>query len=308
MIGLTDQAVLGLRKKAWVMTKQEQIFEEVTARIINNLESAGSWKRPWGFVADGSVPHNASTGRGYSGINFFNLGFKSQAWGCSGWLTFSQAKKLGGQVPKRTDPNGGCEYVVFKSMETAKNKQTGEEEKRFVRKTFPVWNVAQISGLSGLKKFSPPLPGDGAANALADAVGATVVYGGHNACFNISKDSICMPSSAGFVSPADHDSTLLHELVHWTGHQERLARDMSGGFGSDSYAFEELVAEIGAAMAGAVLGIHYEGLQHEAYIKSWLTALRGDVALIGKAASLASKAVIFLDDLRGQSDAGIEAA
>ena len=50
-------------------------------------------------------------------------------------------------------------------------------------------------------------------------------------------------------------STLCHELVHWSGVKARLDRDLSGRFGDDAYAMEELVAELGSAFLCADLGI-----------------------------------------------------
>ena len=60
------------------------------------------------------------------------------------------------------------------------------------------------------------------------------------------------------------------------------------------YAFEELVAELGSAMAGSILGLSYEGLQHEEYIASWLEALKGDIKYIYDASKLAQKAVNYM--------------
>jgi antirestriction protein ArdC len=57
-----------------------------------------------------------------------------------------------------------------------------------------------------------------------------------------------MPPMAAFNSANGYHSTLLHESVHATGHKSRLDRDFSKRFGDESYAFEELVAELGSAM------------------------------------------------------------
>jgi antirestriction protein ArdC len=279
------------------MTKKyEEIFEKVTNRIIENLESADNWKRPWVSIADGSVPHNASTGRPYSGINFFNLGFASEKWGNNGWLTYKQATALGGTVPKNSDPNGGCEHVWFMSRSAYKDKQTGDDKIGFINKCFAVWNVAQIEGLEGLKEYKPPEAGTGAANRLALSLDIDLQYGGDTACFIPSLDVIKMPSLTAFADEANHDATLLHEMVHWTGHKDRLKRQIQNSFGSEGYAFEELVAELGAAMGGALLGIPYEGLQHESYIAGWLKALKSDPKHIVKAAKQASKAIQYLED------------
>lgn len=277
------------------MKKYQELFETVTNRIIENLESADNWRKPWTTIADGSVPHNAKTGRPYSGINWINLSFASQNWGANGWLTYKQATQLGGKVPNKNDANGGCEYVWFKANTKYEDKNTGEEKAAFINKCFAVWNVAQIEGLEGVIEYKPPISGDGAANRLSDSLGVDLQYGGDRACFIPSIDQIKMPSVEAFIDVANHDATLLHELTHWTGHSSRLNR-LKGfdSFGSNAYAFEELVAELGSAMGGAMLGIPYEGLQHENYIKGWLKVLKEDPKHLVKAASLASKAVNYM--------------
>ena len=278
------------------MSKYEDMFQVVTDRIIANLENASDWRKPWAHIFDGSVPHNASTGRPYSGINWINLSMASAKWGSNGWMTYKQASALGGKVPSSKDENGGCEYVWFMARSSYKDKATGDAKTGFINKCFPVWNVAQIEGLQGIKTYTPPAAGTGSVNRLAESLGINLQYGGDTACFIPSQDVIKMPSVDAFKDEANHDATLLHEMVHWTGHTSRLKRQILNSFGSEGYAFEELVAELGAAMGGALLGLPYEGLQHESYIKSWLKSLKSDPKHIVKAAKQASAAVQYLDD------------
>ena len=278
------------------MSKYEEMFLTVTDRIINNLENANDWRKPWANIFDGSVPHNASTGRPYNGINWLNLSFLSSRWDSNGWLTYKQATALGGTIPKNGADNGGCEYVWFMASSSYKDKATGDNKKGFINKCFPVWNVAQIEGLQGIKTYTPPSAGTGSVNQLAESLCIDLRYGGNTACFIPSQDVIKMPSLDAFKDQANHDATLLHEMVHWTGHTSRLKRQILNSFGSEGYAFEELVAELGAAMGGALLGLPYEGLQHESYIKSWLKSLKSDPKHIVKAAKQASAAVQYLDD------------
>lgn len=281
------------------MKKYEEMFQAVTDRIIENLENASNWRKPWANVFDGSVPHNASTGRPYSGINWINLSMAASQYGTNGWVTYKQATAMGGKVPSKNDPNGGCEYVWFMARSTYKDKATGDDKVGFINKCFSVWNVAQIEwpeGAKPYKQYTPPTVGTGAANVLAESLGIDLKYGGDRACFIPSLDQIHMPPADSFVDDANHDATLLHEMVHWTGHRSRLKRQIENSFGNESYAFEELVAELGSAMGGALLGIPYEGLQHESYIKSWLKALKDDPKHIVKASKQASKAVHYLEE------------
>lgn len=86
--------------------------------------------------------------------------------------------------------------------------------------------------------------------------------------------------------------TLLHEMSHSSGAPGRLNRDMGGMFGSDSYAKEELRAEIGSLFTGFDLGLklnaeHYE--DHSDYLKSWISVLKNDYNELFRACADAEK-------------------
>ena len=104
---------------------------------------------------------------------------------------------------------------------------------------------------------------------------------------------ILLPRKTDFKSAPDYYATALHELTHWTGHKDRLARNFTGRFGDSAYAFEELVAELGAAFLCASTGIDGQ-LQHESYIASWLKVLKHDKKAIFTAATAARRAVELL--------------
>ncbi len=110
-----------------------------------------------------------------------------------------------------------------------------------------------------------------------------------------------MPRPEAYFEPINWHRTALHELGHWSGHNSRLGRDLSGGFGSDRYAREELVAEICAAFCCATLGIT-PTVRHADYIGSWLEVLREDSKAIVRAASAASKAADYLLAFRPGAD------
>ena len=101
-------------------------------------------------------------------------------------------------------------------------------------------------------------------------------------------------------------ATALHELTHWSGHHARLNREgITGGhaFGSAAYAFEELVAEMGAAFLCAFTGTQGE-LRHEEYLASWLKILKEDKRTIFRASGQAREASEYL--LALQSDQASE--
>jgi antirestriction protein ArdC len=66
-------------------------------------------------------------------------------------------------------------------------------------------------------------------------------------------------------------------------------------FGSEAYAAEELIAELGAAFLCADLGITLEPREdHASYIAVWLKVLRNDQRAVFTAASYAQRATEFL--------------
>ena len=68
--------------------------------------------------------------------------------------------------------------------------------------------------------------------------------------------------------PADYNTTLLHELIHWTGHESRLDRIKATSMCSKAYAEEELVAEISAVFLATHLGIDGDLMNHDSYVES----------------------------------------
>ena len=138
------------------------------------------------------------------------------------------------------------------------------------------------------------------AELLIKASGANIRFAEDRAYYAPSTDQIVMPQRCQFKA-SEHSteteayySTLLHELVHWTGHKDRLNRQTSC-FGSESYAFEELVAELGSAFLCAELGVSLTAKpENAAYCEHWLKILKQDKSALARAASDASKAIAFL--------------
>jgi antirestriction protein ArdC len=118
------------------------------------------------------------------------------------------------------------------------------------------------------------------------------------ACYVPQLDKIRMPDFGRFKTAVDYYATLAHEHVHFTRHPSRLHRDFSGRFADAAYAFEELVAELGAAFLSAELGLSVEPREDQAvYIKSWLQCLKQDARAIFTAASKAQAAVDWMKDV-----------
>jgi len=271
---------------------QQKMFEKITAKVISNLSTAGKWSKPWGSLSDPTQPYNAISGRAYSGFNVFVLACAND-YNSNAWLTYKQAISLGGNVMKGEK----SQAITFYGKSIKKDKATGEVKSAFsYMKIYSVFNIEQCENLdtSKIKNFKPLPTVTGKALELAEQLQAKVAIGGNVACFIPAMDTIKMPHSEAFETQSHFDATLLHEITHWTGHSCRLARLTDKRASKREYAFEELVAELGSAMAGSVLGLPYEGLQHDSYIANWLKSLDGDIQYVYDAAVLAQKAVNHL--------------
>ena len=281
------------------------LYQEITDKIIAELEAGRApWVQPWGMAAAKAplaMPRNASTHRRYSGINVLILwgavierGFSTQSW-----LTFRQALGLGGNV--RKGERGTT--VVYADRFTPEDErrraeQTGEEPGAIpFLKRFTVFNTDQCEGLPEeiAKVAPPPPPGliEPQAEALIAATGADFRIGGARAFYSPTHDFVQVPPPQAYFEPINWHRTACHELAHWVGHPSRLARDLSGSYGSKAYAREELIAEMAGAFVCASLGI-VPTVRHADYLGSWLEVLREDDRAIVRAASAASKAADYL--------------
>ena len=282
---------------------QASLYSEITDRIIADLErGCVPWVKPWGRAqAAVGLPKNAATGRGYSGINILILwgAVIERSYPSHNWLTFRQALSLGGSVHKGehgTTIVHADRFIPESEKERAKVADVEPQAIPYLKR-FTVFNVAQCDGLpEHIGREAEPLPDREIiphAEALIRASGADIRIGGDRAFYMPASDYIQVPPQPAFFEQVNYYRSCLHELGHWTGHQTRLARDLSSSFGSKPYAREELTAEMAAAFVCSALGIA-PTVRHADYIGSWLAVLREDNRAIFRAASLASKAADFL--------------
>jgi len=293
------------------------LYEEVTARIVAEMEQGVvPWVRPWSrSAAPLGMPRSAASRKVYSGINILILwdavikrGFANQEW-----LTFRQALSLGGHIRKGEKGTVICYADSFVPKgERERAKDSGDDPSRVpFLKRFTVFNVEQCDGLPA--HITPPpfiYPETGKhpeAETLISASGATIREAGGEAFYHLGEDFIRLPPRGSFVTPADYYCTALHELGHWTAHPTRLARDLTGRFGSTAYAREELIAELTSAFLCAHLGITPK-VRHADYLANWLAVLKTDNRAIFHAASQASKASDFLIAIPQQVNAGTPVA
>lgn len=274
------------------MTKQD-VYAEVTDRIIAALEQGTvPWRKPWRTAAYGG-PVSLSTGRPYRGINVFLL--ELQGYSDPRWGTYKAISELGGQVRKGEK---GTRVILWKpARRTVEDASTGETEQRayLLLRTFTVFNAEQADGLPELPAVEDvsPFTADERAEAIVKGWGGKpgIVHGRSQAAYSPAKDMVYMPNPEDFVGTDEYYTTLFHELTHATGHESRLNRLEPALFGTDPYAREELVAELGASMLAGLAGLAVAGgEQSAAYIASWLKRLKDDPKLIVNAAAQAQKA------------------
>jgi len=276
------------------------VYSEVTDRIISALESGTiPWRKPW--IASAGSHRNPVSGTVYRGINPFLLDMTAMANGYSDprWLTFKQARTLGGAIRKGETST----LVVFWKMLKGKDKLTGEERMIPVLRHFRVFNVAQADGcelpaLEEREAFDPLVRCEEVIDGMPSA--PTIGYGGNRAFYAPAMDHVQLPDRDQFETAERFYCTAFHELAHSTGHESRLKRaDLMtvNGFGDESYSREELTAEMTAAMLCGVSGIVPATIdQSAAYIRGWLRALKDDRKLVVSAAGRAQRAADFILD------------
>lgn len=277
-------------------------YELVTQAIVSALEKGvAPWVCPWDKSQ--GMPHNGASGHVYQGINVWLCWASGHA--DARWYTFNQVKEYGKSSVRKGEKGTHIVKWLFLDKDETDKNGNNVRHKVPVLRTFCVFNHVQIDWEAGKEpKQDNTLTVDPAATCAEAATliaktGATIKHGGARACYSHSLDDINMPVPNSFASAEAYWATLLHEVTHWTGHKSRCNRDLTGRFGSESYAAEELVAELGSAFLCADLNIQGQ-LQHPEYIGNWIKVLSGDKYAIFTAARLAKEAVAFVAGKDGE--------
>lgn len=290
------------------------VYAKVFGGIVAAMkEGKTPWVRPWKGGA--SMPYNATTGRRYSGGNVIALWFRaaSEAWETAAFLTYKQAIAAGCVVRKGEKGTA----VYFMSRAEKKDEQDEKVGTYFFARQFVVFNVAQLEEVEtgALAKLMPDqtpraeIESVCAADMMVSATGAAIVNNpvDARAYYAPALDLINMPPRRFFDSTAGYYGTLFHEMTHWTGAEKRLNRTLSGKYGNPSYAFEELVAELGAAFLSASVGLDVVS-QSAAYLSSWIDACEAHPELLARAASMAQAAADYIANAGAQSAPAPEGA
>lgn len=277
-------------------------FTELMIQKMKNLKT--DWKKPWIATAKGR-PRNLS-GRMYCGGNILTLLLLTELrkYKAPIFLTFKQAQEEQIAITKgeKSFPvYFWFKYAVPKDPESEKKGMTYEQYLKLdadLRKAYrillslrfySVFNIDQTDLAQKQPQRYAKLMADADDTIVTDGFSCpeidTMIAGGGWLCpisvqdsdrayYSPSLDQIVCPLKAQFPEGAGFYLTLLHEMAHSTGHESRLKRDFSGGFGSPSYAREELIAELSSALCGAALGIApIPREENAAYLDNWLSAL-----------------------------------
>jgi antirestriction protein ArdC len=291
-------------------TERTDIYQRITDQIVEAIErGAGTYKMPWHTSGEyGFSPINAQSRRPYRGINVVALWAETQKRGFSSglWATYKQWQELGAQV-RKGEKATAVVFWKFSQVQT-RSEDSEEESERSIpfAREYSVFNLDQVTGYEA-GEAKPALSESErveGAERFFSSLGADIRQGGNRAFYSSDGDLIWVPSFSAFRNGTAYYSVLAHECTHWTGAPHRLNRDLSHRFGSEAYALEELVAELGAAFLCGDLGLAHEPrTDHAAYITSWLKALRNDKRAIFTASSKAQAAADWMHSLQGEGRA-----
>ena len=295
------------------------MYAVITATVLASLKAGiVPWLRPWAASGDRSVPRSASTGKAYRSANMIHLMIKGQLSGYVSpwWITYKQCQKLGGNV-RLSECKKWTPVLFWKSFP---EKRDGKKTGRMIpfARSFLVYNfdqceipgniaeryVARLERVAGPIAEPNPVPAIGDEFAAADDSSSAYLeresiplrIGGDSAHYNPALDSIAMPTRESFHGVAEYFSTLFHECIHSTGHGSRLKRELTNPFGSNRYAREELVAEMGAAFCAGRTAIDVPAVtgNRDSYIANWIAKLEDNPKMIVWAASRAEKATAMI--------------
>lgn len=303
-----------------------KVFEIVNKIVIEGLTKEGfAWFKPWKSGGE-HRPFNRAKKNFYKGFNVFMLNavMRHYKYSTNQWLSYKQAKDLGGQVREKEKGtevflwNIGYfdkktqKFVPKKLIKTINTLETMADGKLRYKKTFSlrfyvVYNVDQCDGIEPIDTGDAETNDNQRINSADDVAlnylereEIPLEFFDDSAYYAPSRDKINMPKLETFVDSDSYYKVLFHEMVHSTGHEKRLKREgVCGGkvnFGSDSYAKEELVAEIGCMYLVGLLGLDPKDNMDnsQAYIKGWCKNLKEKPEQCTFAMSQASKAVNYI--------------
>lgn len=311
------------------MNKEQRrnTFQEVTDKVLAFLKEGEKkkWNRPWKKLFQENSLQLSISNRPYTGLNqlLLMMYHAHQDFKSNKWATYKAWKEKGYQVQKGQigfDVTGWfpSEYVIKDAegkvvIDAKTNKPKTTQVLNF--KSWKVFNGSQVADAEGKpyqevieeKKVEPMTWNDEGdhikkVNEIIDTHSIVVRSGGNRAYYSPTGEGyIQMPKKEQFISGEEYYGTLTHEMIHWTGHDIRTGRhtkikESKKDFSNNTYAFEELVAEIGSCFFDKYLNIENDSVvdNHLAYLQSWIEGLENNPYMIERASAYAQKAVDYL--------------
>ena len=284
--------------------------EKLVAELITLMESGKQpWRKEWDCTNGGNqqniLSHHIYTGQNPALLSFYQIarGYPLPLWAGGG-----QIKSKGWRIRKGSK---AC-YICVPSMYQVDVENTfGEKVKESRIGSFyfsPIFNVKDIEGddkneviAKHQGEAEQPRPEPERMEKCEKLFAAyhrqerlETQWSGEKACYSPSLDLVTMPERKKFHSAHALYSTWAHELAHSTGHEKRLKRPMSGGYGLTSYAEEELVAELAAFLISHELQINSDTKNHANYLQSWIKCLRRDPSILKESLREANRAKNFI--------------
>jgi antirestriction protein ArdC len=308
------------------MKNQNDIYSRINDLVIEGLTKEGmQWFKPW-KGGEENAPFNLHTKRYYNGFNIFMLNcvMREMDWEYNQWMTFKQISEKGGKVIKGSKStevyfwqigyfdNKTGKFVPAKNVKNINVTEQYNDKDRY-RKTFSVrfykvFNVAQTEGIEPLVKEKVVTEVVNEPNKVAEGLvknyvekqnGFKIIHRENSAYYSPSRDIVNMPMLETFVDADSYYKTLFHELAHSTGHKSRLNRKSMteiAHWGDNTYAKEELVAEISSWYLVGLLGLNPQDneVNSQAYIKGWCRELSDKPSECVFAMQQATKVVDYL--------------
>ena len=292
------------------MNKQTQEFrEKIVDDFLKSLEESPlDWKKNW--KGPGGPAFNGATGRRYSGINQLALQFAAHGMGSTDprWYTFKQASDAKLRIKKGSH---GCKVEFWQLWDREEKRsitiseytqmpQDRQEKIVWTARHYTVFNGTQIEGLAPYIAEKHDINPAEVIDHISKNMGVEILHtGGNQAFYRPKEDKVYLPLPSAFFSDYDYNATALHELAHSTGHPSRLNRPMSGQFGSEAYAKEELVAEL----TSCFMSIELPEVQtdehlrnHKAYIQNWISEIKEKPETFMAAVKQAEEAAAYLEN------------
>lgn len=308
---------------------RDKVVRDMAEAITKALKTDGKpWMKPWDTSkCTSGLAHNVVSKKPYRGINQFILGLSGELeygtfrnWSEVGrkyaiengeweWATNSKGERY-----KKTTTYYGVQKgmeahtVVFFKMIKVKDKDDPDETVRIpILKWFKVFGRYQTNIPAPKLEEVDPVEYSKREQDMIDNIkqyiqddGITFAHGGSRAYYSPSRDHIQMPDEAAFNEEFGYCATLAHEAVHSTGHKSRIDRKFGVDKWDDSYAFEELVAEMGASLLCKHFNILpgealEDGLENQvSYMKSWLSRMESDPKYLIRAGTKAQAAMDYI--------------